>query len=109
MYMLCMLCMCVAMPPVTRVRPSLRPRYVLCPFIDMMNHASSRAATDVAYEYFTDNFAVVLDGQSVRSGTEAHICYGPQTNDALLQYYGFVEANNPHDTFQIEKEVRSTP
>lgn len=32
----------------------------------MMNHESSRAATDVSYEYFTDSFAVVLDDQPVK-------------------------------------------
>jgi len=79
-------------------------RYVLCPFIDMMNHASSRAATDVAYEYFTDKFAVVLDDTPVKQGEESKICYGPRSNDALLQYYGFIEESNPHDTFQVNQQ-----
>jgi len=76
-------------------------RYVLCPFIDMMNHASSRGATDVSYEYFSDNFAVVLDDKPVKKGTQANICYGPRSNDALMQYYGFVEPGNPHDTCAV--------
>jgi len=59
-------------------------RYVLCPYIDMMNHAAARSATDVAYEYFSDKFAVVLDAATVPSGQQALICYGPRSNDALL-------------------------
>jgi len=79
-------------------------RYVLCPYIDMMNHAAARSATDVAYEYFSDKFAVVLDAATVPSGQQALICYGPRSNDALLQYYGFVESDNPHDEFVISRE-----
>lgn len=29
------------------------------------------------------------------------ISYGPQGNDSLLQFYGFVEAGNPHDTYRV--------
>ncbi len=29
------------------------------------------------------------------------ISYGPQGNDSLLQFYGFVEAGNPHDAFRV--------
>jgi hypothetical protein len=29
------------------------------------------------------------------------ISYGPQGNDSLLQFYGFVEAGNPHDAHTV--------
>lgn len=29
------------------------------------------------------------------------ISYGQQSNDSLLQYYGFVEPRNPHDTYVV--------
>lgn len=29
------------------------------------------------------------------------ISYGPQGNDSLLQFYGFVEAGNPYDTYRV--------
>jgi hypothetical protein len=32
------------------------------------------------------------------------ICYGPRSNDQLLQNYGFVEAANPHDTFMVRQD-----
>ena len=34
-------------------------------------------------------------------GTQVFISYGQQSNDSLLQYYGFVEAGNPHDTYVV--------
>ncbi len=38
------------------------------------------------------------------SGGEVRICYGPRSNDQLLQNYGFVEAANPHDTFMVRQD-----
>ena len=34
-------------------------------------------------------------------GEQVFISYGPQGNDSLLQFYGFVEAGNPHDTYRV--------
>ena len=34
-------------------------------------------------------------------GTQVFISYGQQSNDSLLQYYGFVEPGNPHDTYVV--------
>jgi len=34
-----------------------------------------------------------------RQGQQAFISYGQQSNDKLLQYYGFVEARNPADNY----------
>jgi hypothetical protein len=34
-------------------------------------------------------------------GEQVFISYGPQGNDSLLQFYGFVEAGNPHDAFRV--------
>ena len=34
-------------------------------------------------------------------GTQVFISYGQQSNDSLLQYYGFVEPGNPHDTYVL--------
>lgn len=48
-----------------------------------------------------------------RQGQQAFISYGQQSNDKLLQYYGFVEARNPADNYVMTTmpqrlEVRST-
>ena len=34
-------------------------------------------------------------------GAQVFISYGQQSNDSLLQYYGFVEPSNPHDTYVV--------
>ena len=40
-------------------------------------------------------------------GEQVFISYGRQSNDSLLQYYGFVEPGNPHDTYVIPDLSRS--
>lgn len=84
-------------------RLSREKRYVVCPVVDLCNHHSSQAGVEAAYEYFADAFAVVLP-EAVRAGGEVRICYGPRSNDQLLQQYGFVEAGNPHDDFAIRQD-----
>ena len=71
--------------------------------VDLCNHLSSQAGVEAAYEYFADAFAVVLP-EAVPAGGEVRICYGPRSNDQLLQQYGFVEADNPHDDFAIRQD-----
>ena len=34
-------------------------------------------------------------------GEQVFISYGQQSNDSLLQYYGFVEPDIPHDTYVV--------
>jgi len=54
----------------------------------------------VAFEYFRDRFSAEA-GDPVAAGQQAFITYGRQGNDRLLQFYGFVEADNPADTYVI--------
>ncbi|KAA8499615.1 hypothetical protein FVE85_7200 [Porphyridium purpureum] len=88
-------------------------RYALCPGVDLFNH-NSRAVSDVTFEYFFDRFAACVsynynyakgtEGGSrdrVSAGSEVFISYGPQSNDQLLQFFGFVEENNPNDTYVL--------
>ena len=84
-------------------RLSREKRYVVCPVVDLCNHHSSQAGVEAAYEYFADAFAVILP-EAVPVGGEVRICYGPRSNDQLLQQYGFVEADNPHDDFAIRQD-----
>lgn len=37
------------------------------------------------------------------------ISYGPQSNDSLLQYYGFVEPDIPHDTYIVPDLAAAVP
>jgi hypothetical protein len=34
------------------------------------------------------------------------ISYGAQSNDSLMQYYGFAEANNPQDVYVMTNMLR---
>jgi hypothetical protein len=73
-------------------------RYVVCPVIDMFNH-DSRSTSDVAYNYFSDSFS--LTTQAYTSGQQVFINYGKQSNDRLLQVYGFVEVGNPNEVYDF--------
>lgn len=41
-------------------------------------------------------------GASFDAGDHAFVSYGPVSNDDLLQYYGFVERDNPSDAYVLE-------
>ena len=71
-------------------------RYVVCPYVDFFNHKSS-AKSDVSYNYFSNQFE--LRTQATNVGEQVFISYGKQSNDRLLQYYGFVEEDCPYDIY----------
>lgn len=76
-------------------------RHVVCPVVDYLNH-DSNAVSDIAYEYFGDAFAVRVRG-GFKRGEQVCINYGEtRSNDALLQYYGFVERDCPHDVYSMD-------
>lgn len=72
-------------------------KYVICPIIDMCNHKSVGHSGEVSFEFFGDAYSLVSRG--VPKGTELYISYGTRSNDQLLQFYGFVEQDNPHDVY----------
>lgn len=87
-------------------------RYVICPMIDMANHKSpgwdtTFTAGEVAFEYFSNAYSLAGDVASSLTSSSSektdhrqlYISYGSRSNDQLLQYYGFVETNNPHDVY----------
>ena len=100
--------------------------HALCPLVDMANH-SSRAASEMTYAYFGDALELSVGGLETaegdggggggngsgngngnvafEQGQQVFISYGPQTNDSLLQYYGFVEEANPNDVYRLVWEV----
>ena len=73
-------------------------KYVICPIIDMCNHNGLGTSANVAYEFFSDSYSLVATTQ-IGKEKEVHINYGSRSNDQLLQFYGFVEADNPHDVY----------
>jgi hypothetical protein len=76
-------------------------KYVICPVIDMCNHKSIGTTAQVAYEYFADAYSLAANVQ-VSKGDEVYISYGDRSNDQLLEYYGFVEQDNPHDVYIMD-------
>lgn len=80
-------------------------RYAMVPGVDMFNHDNKTARdAQVEFRYFTDSFDV-LSGSDYKVGDQAFISYGEQSNDAFLQYYGFVEESNPADTFIFDDDI----
>lgn len=83
-------------------------RYALVPGIDFVNHASRvNQKAEVSYEYFLDSFAVAC-GEDYKAGDEVAISYGAQSNDAFLQFYGFVEVDNPADDYVFDEDLEQT-
>ncbi|KAK9836316.1 hypothetical protein WJX81_004671 [Elliptochloris bilobata] len=74
--------------------------YSMVPWLDLINHRGTVEST-VEYEYFRDRFVASTTSRRFRKGEQVLISYGPQSNDSLLQFYGFVEAGNPHDAYRV--------
>lgn len=74
--------------------------YLLAPGVDFMNH-NSHVTCDLSYDYFLDGYSVQLD-RDYEQGEQVFISYGKKSNDELLQYFGFVQPNNPYDFVEIE-------
>ena len=53
----------------------------------------------MSYGYFSDRFE--LKTESYAAGQQVFISYGKQSNDRLLQFYGFVDDDNPHDVYDF--------
>jgi hypothetical protein len=75
-----------------------KKRYVIAPVIDMANHQSVGATADVSFEYFANAYSLACT-TTVPAGEQVYISYGSRSNDQLLQYYGFVEQDNPNDVY----------
>jgi len=75
--------------------------YVLLPYVDSHNHNSS-VTTNLEFQPRRQVFEL-RSGKDYASGEEVMISYGALSNDELLQRFGFVETNNPHDVLRIPK------
>lgn len=79
----------------------------MTPGIDFINHSSRMTGlAEVAYEYFSDRF-VVRSGEAYQAGNQVYISYGAQSSDSFLQYYGFVEEDNPAEEYVFGSEVEN--
>ena len=79
-------------------------RYVLCPWIDFLNHDGALSGAEVSYEYFADAFSARLD---LTPGPDPESSCSSRTDRAVTtcccNTMG-LQAANPHDTFQLEQE-----
>lgn len=78
--------------------------HAMCPVIDTLNH-NSLVTSDIEFEYFKDCFTASVSSQAFQPGEQVFISYGVQSNSSLLQYYGFVEDNNPNDIYMFETSI----
>ena len=69
---------------------------VLLPMIDSCNHSGKAPRASLSLEPVSNNF-VVRALQDLQPGEEITLSYGNKHNDDLLQYFGFVEEDNPFD------------
>ncbi|GLC36601.1 hypothetical protein PLESTB_000254700 [Pleodorina starrii] len=79
-------------------------QYAICPLIDLFNH-NSAVQSEVSYNYFGDSYSVVAS-REFKKGEQVFISYGAQSNDSLMQYYGFAEADNPQDVYVMSDMLR---
>ena len=77
--------------------------YAMCPIIDSLNH-SGRVKSNIEYEYFKDTFVVSTESAYAK-GDQVFISYGEKTNEQLVQYYGFVLEDNPHDAVVLDADI----
>jgi hypothetical protein len=72
---------------------------VILPFMDSLNH-DTRVGTNIAFDPTKQTFSVSVD-RAFSAGEQAFISYGDRTNTEFLQFYGFVERDNPADAASI--------
>ncbi|CAN0110191.1 unnamed protein product, partial [Phaeothamnion confervicola] len=73
--------------------------WVLVPMIDSMNHRTE-AKSELAFSPLSESFTITVN-KPIATGEQALISYGRRTNDELLQFFGFVEADNPADCYTL--------
>ena len=77
----------------------LQVTFAIAPMLDCFNHSSAHTA-EVGYDWLREAFSVASCREYL-PGQEVCISYGELSNDACLQRYGFVEENNPYDSYVI--------
>mmetsp|Transcript_3308 Transcript_3308/g.5112 ORF Transcript_3308/g.5112 Transcript_3308/m.5112 type:complete len:559 (-) Transcript_3308:88-1764(-) len=85
-------------------------QFIMPVFADMANHRSQAKDTQADVNFWSGD-VTVFAGSDVRKGDEIFFSYGAKSNDALLQYYGFVEENNPNDVYvfdSFEKKIEES-
>ncbi|KAM4700983.1 SET domain-containing protein 4 [Discoglossus pictus] len=77
--------------------------YALAPYLDLLNH-SPTVQVGAGFNK-TSRCYEIRSNDGCRKHQQVFICYGPHDNQRLLLEYGFVAANNPHQTVYATKDV----
>ncbi|KAJ1954904.1 hypothetical protein GGI12_005686, partial [Dipsacomyces acuminosporus] len=75
----------------------------LAPILDFLNH-SEKASTSIHFDEKTRCFSIKTH-RSYAKGQEVFITYGPHENGMMLAEYGFVLADNPYQSLELDHAV----
>eukprot|EP00177_Eucheuma_denticulatum_P005011 GFKZ01009131.1.p1 GENE.GFKZ01009131.1~~GFKZ01009131.1.p1 ORF type:complete len:506 (+),score=87.18 GFKZ01009131.1:308-1825(+) len=77
-------------------------RFALVPVVEMMNHGVGEGVVRVRFDEAGGTFELVAGAKGVNGGGQLLVSYGGLNNDELYLWYGFVEAGNRCDVFEVE-------
>lgn len=78
-------------------------KFAMVPFLDMMNHGcGDEYLASFKYDEEKNVFQLIAGKNGYTSGKQVLVSYGELTNDDLMLLYGFVQAGNPSDVYEIE-------
>lgn len=77
-------------------------KFALVPLLDMMNHGTGRKLAKFRFDAVHETFELVAGADGYEPHSQVLVSYGDLTNDDLLLLYGFVQAGNPSDVFEVE-------
>lgn len=78
-------------------------KFALVPLLDMMNHGSGEALASFRFDAAQESFELVAGDGGYQPDSQVLVSYGDLTNDDLLLLYGFVQAGNPSDVYEVEE------
>ena len=84
---------------------ALHYQHLKNPNVQVNHNGMPGGAAGVTYQALQATFEV-LSTKPYSKGDQVFISYGERSNDQLLQYYGFVEANNANDVYEFDNIAR---
>lgn len=80
-------------------------KFALVPVLDMTNHGCGDNLANFRYDDSARCFELVAGQEGYETGAQVLVSYGDLTNDDLYLLYGFVQAGNPNDVYEVEDVV----
>lgn len=80
-------------------------KFALVPVLDMTNHGCGDNLANFRYDDRARCFELVAGRNGYHTGSQVLVSYGDLTNDDLYLLYGFVQAGNPNDVYEVEDVV----